>query len=141
MPLSFRIMSDNLNIAAIIPLIITALVAVVGWFIVHELSISRDIKNKRIELKIKYLIEAYRRLEHISHRDNPDLKDFESAIADIQLFGTKGQAELAREVALEFAKNRTVSLDPLLGDLREDLRTLLHREHLQGPPIIRWKER
>jgi hypothetical protein len=89
------VMSDNLNIASIIPLIITALVAVVGWFIVHELSISRDIKNKRIELKIKYLIEWYRRLEHISHRDNPDLKDFESAIADIQLFGTKQQAELA----------------------------------------------
>ncbi len=90
-------MSDNLNIAAIIPLIITAVVAVVGWFIVHELSISRDIKNKRIELKIKYLIEAYR---------------------------------------------RTVSLDPLLGDLHEDLRKLLHLEHLQGPPIIiRWKER
>ena len=141
-PLSSAVMSDNLNIAAIIPLIITALVAVVGWFIVHELLISRDIKNKRIELKIKYLIEAYRRLEHILHRDNPDLKDFESAIADIQLFGTKEQAELAREVALEFAKNRTASLDPLLGDLREDLRTLLHLEHLQGPPIIiRWKER
>lgn len=31
-------MNDNLNIAAIIPLIITAIVAVVGWFIVHELS-------------------------------------------------------------------------------------------------------
>ena len=126
------VMSDNLKIAAIIPLIITALVAGIGWFIVHELSISRDIKNKRVDLKIKYLIEAYRRLEHVSHRDNPDLKDFESAIADIQLFGTKRQAELARDIALEFAKNRTVSLDPLLADLREDLRKLLHLEHLQG---------
>ena len=126
------VMSDNLKIAAIIPLIITALVAGIGWFIVHELSISRDIKNKRVDLKIKYLIEAYRRLEHVSHRDNPDLKDFESAIADIQLFGTKRQAELARDIALEFAKNRTVSFDPLLADLREDLRKLLHLEHLQG---------
>lgn len=63
-------------------------------------------------------------------------------IADIQLFGTKRQAELARDIALKFSKNRTVSLDPLIGDLREDLRKLLHLEHLQGPPIIiRWKER
>lgn len=131
-----------MNTTAIISLIITALVAVVGWFIVHQLSISRDIKNKRTELKIKYLIEAYRRLENVSHRDNPNMQDFESAIADIQLFGSKQQVALAQEIATEFAKNKTVSLDPLLGDLREDLRKLLHLEHLPGNPIIiRWKEK
>ena len=78
-----------MNTTAIISLILTALVAVLGWFIVHQLSISRDIKNKRIELKIKYLIEAYRRLENVSHRNNPNMQDFESAIADIQFIWIK----------------------------------------------------
>jgi hypothetical protein len=132
-----------MNTTAIIPIIVTALVAMVGWFIVHQLSISRDIKNKRTELKIKYLIEAYRKLENISHRDNPNMQDFESAIADIQLFGTKRQVELAQKIATEFAKNKTVSLNDLLSDLREDLRKLLHLEQLPDQPLIilRWKER
>ena len=131
-----------MNTITIIPIIITAFVAVLGWFIVHQLSISRDIKNKRAELKIKYLIEAYRRLENVSHRDNPNMLEFESAIADIQLFGSKQQVELAQEITTEFAKNKTVLLDPLLGNLREDLRKLLHLEHLPGNPIIvRWREK
>lgn len=46
---------------------------------------------------------------------------------------TKRKAELAPGIALEFAKNRIVSLDPLSGDLREDLRRFPHVEHLQGP--------
>jgi len=124
---------------AIVPIIITACIAVIGWFIVHQLSISRDIKNKRTELKIKYLIEAYRRLENVSHRDNPNMQDFESAMADIQLFGSKRQVELAQKIATDFAKNQTVLLDPLLGNLREDLRKMLHLENLQGNPlIVRW---
>ena len=72
-----------MNTTAIILLIITAPLAVVGWFIVHQLSITRDIKDKRTELKIKYLIVAYRRLENVLHRDNPNMQDFESAVADI----------------------------------------------------------
>jgi hypothetical protein len=132
-----------MNTTTVVPIIITALVAVGGWFIVHQLSISRDIKNKRTELKIKYLIEAYRKLENISQRDKPNMQDFESAIADIQLFGTKRQVELAQHIAKEFAINKTVLLDPLLSNLREDLRKLLHLEQLpdQSPIILRWKEK
>jgi hypothetical protein len=135
--------NNFMNTTAILSITITALVAVVGWFIVHRLTISRDIKNKRTELIIKYLIEAYRKLENVSHRDNPNMQDFESAIADIQLFGTSRQVELAQKISMEFAKNKNVILDSLLADLREDLRKLLHLEQLSGQPpiIVRWKER
>ncbi|MFZ2448760.1 MAG: hypothetical protein WAW37_20550 [Syntrophobacteraceae bacterium] len=126
----------------IIPILITAAVAVVGWFIVHQLSISRDIKNKRSELKIGYLIEAYRKLENVSHRDNPDMHDFETAMADIQLFGTKRQVDISQSISREFAQKKTVLLDELLNDLRGDLRGLLRLEKLpsQSLVIIRWKE-
>jgi len=125
----------------IIPILITALVAVVGWFIVHQLSISRDIKDKRTELKIKYLVEAYRKLENMAERDNPNMQDFESAMADIQLFGTKRQIELSQEIAKEFAQKKTVLLDRLLNELRDDLRELLKLEKLPSQSLlfIRWK--
>ena len=49
-------------------------------------------------------------------------KDFEKAIADIQLFGAASQVELAREFAVRFARDGTAPLDPLLSALRHDLR-------------------
>lgn len=132
-----------MNITTIIPILITASIAVIGWFIIHQLSISRDIKNKRVELKIKYLIEAYRKLENVSYRDNPNMHEFETAMADIQLLGTKRQVELSKKIAIEFAQKKTVLLDDLLNDLRDDLRELLRLERLphQSLLIIRWKEK
>lgn len=132
-----------MNITTIISIMITALIAIAGWFIVHGLSIDRDLKNKRTELKIRYLIEAYRKLENISHRENPNTQDFESAMADIQLFGTKRQVDLSHSIAKEFAKNRTAILDELLNDLRDDLRESLKLEKLpsQSLLIVRWKEK
>ena len=68
--------------------------------------------------------------------------DFEAAMADIQLFGTKRQIELSQKIAREFAEKKTVLMDDLINDLREDLRELLKLEKL--PPkslvIIRWEE-
>jgi len=91
-------------------IIATTVIAVVGWFIGHQLSISRDIKNKRTEIKIGYLIEAYRKLERVSNSENPDRKNFETAIADIQLLGTRRQVKLAQDIAIQFEKDSKVSL-------------------------------
>jgi len=46
----------------------------------------------------------------------------ESAIADIQLFGSQTQTHLARSFALDFAQNGQANLDSLLESLRTDLR-------------------
>jgi hypothetical protein len=94
------------------------------------LSAARDRANKRRELRVPYLIEAYRRLENASNRPIPKeaASDFENAIADIQLFGTPGQVALAQEFAVGFARAGTYSLDPLLNGLRDSLRTELDLE-------------
>ena len=99
-------------------------VALVGWFVVHWLNVQRDQRNKKRELRIQYLIEAYRRLERSVDRPGRERKkeDFESAIADIQLFGTSEQIRLAVEVGEELAAQGTVSLKKLLPELRRDLR-------------------
>lgn len=111
-------------------LFVTALVAILGWVIVHRFSMARDAANKKRELQVQYLIDAYRRLEYVSNRRSgvsPTFApDFERSIADVQLFGSPEQVQMAREFAQQFASDGTASLDPLLNELRSALRKELN---------------
>ncbi len=103
--------------------------AVVGGFVVHVLTGRRGRTNKRREQRIGYLIEAYRRLESCALRHGPfDALKLESAVADIQLFGSPRQVQLVQEFAAEFAAQRGASLDALLRELRCNLRVELKLE-------------
>jgi len=129
-----------MNWALLLPLLITATVAIGGWVVVHGLTVRRDRANKRRELITQYLVEAYRRLERATGRDDPrtmyDVNawvcDLETSIADIQLFGTPKQVTLIQKFAIEFNSNfrspEGVSLDELLADLRRELRKELGLE-------------
>jgi len=71
------------------------------------------------------LLDAYRRLEGAGNRREPGPdgeKALESAIADIQLLGSREQVRLARQFTLEFAGRGQAPLDPPLEALRVDLR-------------------
>jgi hypothetical protein len=104
-------------------LLVTAVVAFSGAWLAHILAGSRDRKNKRRDQRIAFLIEAYRRLEFVANRQSiNDCKPIESAIADIQLFGSPSQVRLAQEFVIEFAANQSAPLDTILSELRKDLR-------------------
>jgi hypothetical protein len=111
-------------------LVVTALVVIIGWYVVHCFSMARDVANKQRELQVQYLIEAYRRLEYVSNREGgvtPNLvPEFERSIADVQLFGSPKQVQLAREFAKNFARDGNASLDSLLNELRNALRKELN---------------
>jgi len=103
--------------------------AVVGGLVVHLLSGRRDRANKRKEQRVTYLIEAYRRLEECSQQFGVAARGkLESAVADIQLFGTPRQVDLVQRFASDFAAKGNASLDELLADLRTDLRAELNLE-------------
>ena len=103
--------------------------AIVGGLVVHLLSRRRDRANKRKEQRVAYLIEAYRRLEERSQQFGAAEKGkLESAVADIQLFGTPRQVNLVQRFASDFAARGSASLDGLLADLRTDLRAELNLE-------------
>lgn len=103
--------------------------AVVGGLVVHLLSRRRDLANKRKEQRVAYLIEAYRRLEECSQQFGiSEKRKLESAVADIQLFGTPRQVDLVQRFASDFAAKGNASLDALLADLRVDLRAELDLE-------------
>ena len=111
---------------------VTITLAFLGWLIAHHFSSKRDMVNKRRDLRISYLLEAYRKLE--SAAQAKDIKSkwpaIESAVADIQLLGTPLQVELARQFANGISENGFATLDDLLFDLRESLRSELSLEKI-----------
>jgi hypothetical protein len=126
-----------MNFPLLLPLIVTVVLAVAGWYAVHRLSMNRDQENKRRELRIQYLLEAYR-LENSSNRHDlsPYARDLESALADIQLLGGEDQVQLAHEFAVSMAKNQTASLDPLVANIRSELRRELGLGSLEDCIVV-----
>ncbi|MCE0499477.1 MAG: hypothetical protein LV481_16165 [Methylacidiphilales bacterium] len=122
----------------ILTLLASTTIVVMGWYVVHRLTTARDLANKRRELRVGYLIEAYRRLENISNRDPEEViaSELERAVADIQLFGSLSQVALVREFCLGFVEKRIFSLDPLLNDLRNDLRRELNLESVSSNVVF-----
>ena len=122
--------------------IVVSLVALSGWFVVHKLNVTRDEGAKRREIRVQYLLEAYRNLERSANRtQRSDRLTFESAIADIQLLGSPEQVELAQSVGESLAAHGTVRVNDLLESLREDLRAELHLERVvPGIKAVRFKD-
>ncbi|OLE53393.1 MAG: hypothetical protein AUG51_13250 [Acidobacteria bacterium 13_1_20CM_3_53_8] len=123
-----------MNLVLLVPLLITTIVAILSWIVAHRLTAKREIAGKRRELRVKYLIDAYRQLESVGNRELSSKwsEVLESAIADIQLLGTPKQVEMAKRFADDFAKNRAASFDELLFDLRETLRIELQLEPVES---------
>ncbi|MCC9017333.1 hypothetical protein [Flavobacterium lipolyticum] len=98
----------TLNIQLLFPLLITSIITMFGWFILHKLGQKRDLENKRKDLRITYLIEAWKKLEYASNRELNELEFIEyieNSIALIQLFGTTNQIILAKNIADDMKKN------------------------------------
>lgn len=110
-------------------LIIQCILTVIGWIVVYILALRQNTQIKKKEVTIKFLIQAWERLEKASNRkDSIYNADIETAIADIQLFGTKRQIELAQQFAEEIVRNNESSTLELLVLLRDDLRKGLQLE-------------
>ena len=118
---------------------VTILLAVVGWLIGHYFTTKRDVENKRRDLVITHLIEAYRIITNeVSHRPVSDERDLklEKLLSDIQLFGSQEQIALVKSLADEVALGGIFELDPLIVSLRNDLRLQLKLAPVSGS--VKW---
>ena len=120
-------------------LLIPALV-VIGWFVTHLMTDLRDRGNRRRNLRTQYLIDVYRKLEEAArcraiNANTPQAAQLETAIADIQLFGTQKQIALARAFSQVFANAGGADLDELLASISNDLRTQLLLPRVSEPVI------
>ena len=128
-----------MDIADIIKTTISVIIAAIGWMIVHYFNSKRDRTLKRREIITKHLIDAYKFLaDEIVHRESTFERDkkLELVIAELQLFGSHRQIELAKELTDAITKGGTFYVDELLNELRNDL-----RHELGLPPVtgnVRW---
>lgn len=125
---------------------LAAFVAIFGWGVSHYLSVSKDQKAKQRDMRIQFLLEAYRRLEAAANRPESGKEEqdrFESALADIQLLGTKTQIEeLMRFLEQWNSSEGNASINPLLELLRTHLREELGLEkEIPGIKIFRFENR
>jgi hypothetical protein len=106
----------------IIPIVIAILVLIGGHFLVSK----RESDKRKKEMRVGYLVEAFRKLEKGASPPANDYSagDFESAISDIQLFGSSSQVKLAHN----FCEAASKGDGSLLQDLLENIRTELRKE-------------
>ncbi len=113
--------------------------AAIAAVLAHRLTSRRDQTNRRNDLRVQYLLGAYRAVADASHRDldpgSAHVLTFEQGIADIQLLGSKEQAEMAVVITKALAENGEALMDDMLLSLRDDLREELKLERLSQPPF------
>jgi hypothetical protein len=112
--------------------------AAIAAVLAHRLTSRRDQTNRRNDLRVEYLLSAYRVLADTSHRDldpgSAHVRTFEQGLADIQLLGSEQQAEMAVVIGKSLAENGEAQMDALLLSLRDDLRSELKLGPLPRPP-------
>ena len=119
---------------------VTILVTISGWCINNQMNIARDELNKLREIRLQYLIQTYRSLALAVQR-KPEagskyFRDMESAITDIQLFGTDKQIKGVEEFLKEFKEKSKGNVDSILKDLRNELRKELRLSNVKGD--VQW---
>jgi hypothetical protein len=127
---------NNISVP-LLQVLVSAVVALLVVVLGHAFTLRRERQNRRQEQRIGYLVSAYRAFAKANN--HPRLyevaEELEQAVADVQLFGTPRQANLARQFAIDLATLRTAELDDLLAELRNSLRSELGAEPLTGRPV------
>ena len=113
--------------------IITATLVILGWFVANRLTARRELKNKKREVRIGYMIEAYRKIASAANR-GPTTSDeqkaaIESAVEDIQLLGNTHQMAALNRM-IESGENDFMEV---LRSLRQELRNELNLDDISAP--------
>ncbi|MCT7578371.1 hypothetical protein [Aliarcobacter butzleri] len=117
-------------------IVLSVIIAVIGWIIGHYFTSKRDVSNKKREIRLNYLIEVYLILTNdLTERGNIDSKKaeiIEKIISQVQLLGSKKQVELVKTLADSIGKGEIIEYDTLINSLRDDLRKELELEKIEG---------
>jgi hypothetical protein len=126
-----------MNIGVLIPLLVTTLVAIVGWYAGHYFSSIRDRRQKLVDLRAEYLLNIYRRLERSVGKEvtREMADDIETALADLQVLGNSTQVDMARQYIKEWGGRDLggINVGVLLEDIRNSVRVDLGLEPVSGP--------
>jgi hypothetical protein len=117
-----------MEIGQLVTMSITIGLAVVGWIVGHRFTSARDLRNKRLELRAKYLFDTYLSLDRSLNRTvTPQiLCDLEDAVSVLQLFGSDREIRETIKVAKSLSGDHQDDMD--VGDFMASLRNSLRRE-------------
>lgn len=111
-----------------------------SWTAAHWLTRKRQIEQKKRELRVKYLRDAYLKLAKVADRGSlqQSIEDIQDAFNDIQLFGEEHQIELIGQFIEEARAGGSPSINELLKELRNEIRRHIG---LKSIPYYRWSIR
>lgn len=124
-----RIGSDDGEIhplAIIVPVTVAIVLLLVRLFILMRVRHKRAREARQETERLKFLVVAYRSLAgSFSPATGEHRAQMEEALADVVLFGTLRQVELAAAYAQALTRGEPVDYQPLIEELRVDLRSQL----------------
>jgi uncharacterized membrane protein YgcG len=118
-----------LPLSIIASLVVAVALLAIRIFVMQRMQQQRQRENRQETERLKSLVAAYRSLAgSFSPATAEHRTQIEEALGDIVLFGSIGQVELAARYALAVTRGEAVDYQPLINELRSDLRTQLGLE-------------
>jgi len=118
-----------LPLSIIASLVVAVLLLAVRVFVMQRIQQRRQRENRQETERLKSLVAAYRSMAgSFSPPTAEHRAQLEEALADVVLFGSVRQVELAARCALALTRGESVPYGPLIEELRSDLRIQLGLE-------------
>jgi uncharacterized membrane protein YgcG len=126
-----------LPLSIIASLVVAVVLLAVRIFVMQRIQQRRQRENRQETERLKSLVVAYRALAgSFSPATGEQRHQLEEALADVVLFGTIAQVELAARCATALVRGEDVVYQPLIEALRSDLRTQLGLEAIPGTLVL-----
>jgi uncharacterized membrane protein YgcG len=115
-----------LPLSIIASLVAAIVLLAVRILVMQRVQQHRQRENRQESERLKSLVNAYRSLAgSFTPAEGEHRAQVEEALAEVVLFGTLKQVEMAAHCAHALIRGETVDFQPLIADLRLDLRIQL----------------
>lgn len=126
-----------LSITLIASLIIAVILLAIRVFVMQRVQQKRQRENRQESERLKSLVVAYRSLAgSFTPASQDHTPQLEETLADLILFGSIAQVELAVACANSLKNNEQVDFQPLIKSIRADLRNQLGLEQIPNSLVM-----
>lgn len=128
---------DPLPLTLIASLVLAVILLAIRIFVMQRVQQKRQRENRQETERLKSLVAAYRSLAgSFSPASLEHSPQIEETLADLVLFGSLEQVELAARCATNLRNGESVNYQPLIETLRFDLRMQLGLEPIPANVIL-----
>lgn len=126
-----------LPLTLIASLVIAVILLAIRVFVMQRVQQKRQRENRQESERLKSLVVAYRSLAgSFTPASQDHTPQLEETLADLILFGSIAQVELAVACANKLKNNDYVDFQPLIKSLRADLRNQLGLEQIPSTLVM-----